>query len=65
MISVRQSVGLPSFTQREKLAVEPIEDQEIGGLENYSFLTPGLRMERPNVYADPEKQIVKRFSNMP
>jgi hypothetical protein len=32
--------GLPSFTQWEKLLVAPIDGQEIGGLENYTFLTP-------------------------
>jgi hypothetical protein len=34
-------------------------------LVNYTFLTPGLSMQRTNVYAGVKGQILKGFSNMP
>jgi hypothetical protein len=40
-------VGLHSFTQWEKLAVEPVEGQEIGGLENYRLLTRWVEIKKP------------------
>jgi len=35
------------------------------GLENYTFLTPEFKMQRPNVYADVKNQSMKGFSNTP
>jgi hypothetical protein len=33
-------------------------------LVNYTFLTPGMEVERPNVYAGQNEQLLKGFSNV-
>jgi hypothetical protein len=36
----------------------------MAGLGNYTFLTPGMEVERPNVYAGQNEQLLKGFSNV-